>query len=158
METTLISGVPPMKNACSIDINAPIRTVFDIINDSEKHKLWLDGLLETIHEEGYDPTNPLGSRFKQKIREGRKVEVYDGEVTAYKRPKHLGVRVFNAAFSAQVDYRLTSLKKKTHVVFTSEVTFKSVAFRMLAGFSGPMVRGMLEKQLSKLKELAESEG
>jgi uncharacterized protein YndB with AHSA1/START domain len=146
-----------MKNACTIDINAPIGKVFDIINDSEKHKLWLDGLLETIHEAGYDPKHPLGSKFKQKIRDGKKVEVYDGEVTAYKRPRHLGVRVFNEAFSAQVNYRLKTLKKKTHLSFTSEVTFKSVAFRMLAGFSGPMVRGMLEKQLRKLKELAEAE-
>jgi hypothetical protein len=49
------------------------------------------------------------------------------------------------------------LKRKTHLAFTSEVTFKSVAFRMLAGFSGPIVRGMLETQLRKLKEIAEAE-
>ena len=57
----------------------------------------------------------------------------------------------------QVDYRLKSLKKKTHLEFTSEVTFKSVAFRMLAGLSRPIVRGILEKQMTKLKELAEAE-
>jgi uncharacterized protein YndB with AHSA1/START domain len=145
-----------MKNNCTIEIHAPIRVVFDIINDSEKHKLWLDGLEATIHEPGYDPKNPLGSKFQQKIREGGKVEIYDGEVTAFERPKHLGVRVFNTAFSAQVDYRLKSLKKTTRLDFTSEITFKSFAFRMLANVSRPLVRGILEKQMSKLKELAEA--
>ena len=146
-----------MKNVCKIEINAPIRKVFDLINDPEKHKLWLDGLEETIREPGYDPKNPLGSTFKQKIREGRKVEVYDGEVTAFERPRHLGVRVFNEAFSVQVDYRLRSVKKKTNLDFTSEITFKSIAFRMLGNLSRAIVGGILEKQIVKLKELAEAQ-
>ena len=100
-----------MKNICTIEIEAPISKVFDFINDETKHKLWLEGLEETIREPGYDRKNPLGSKFKQKIREGKKIEVYDGEVTAYDRPKHLGARVYNKAFSVQVDYRLTKVKK-----------------------------------------------
>ncbi len=146
-----------MKNVVSIEIHAPMRKVFDLLNDAEKHKLWLDGLEETIREPGYDPKNPLGSKFRQKIREGRKVEVYDGEVTAFERPRHFGVRVHNDAFTAQVDYRLKSLKKVTRLDFTSEITFKSVAFRMLANLSRPIVGGILEKQMTKLKELAEAE-
>ena len=72
-----------MKTICSIDIDAPITKVFDFINDAEKHKLWLDGLEDTIREPGYDRKHPVGSRFQQKIRDGKKIEVYDGEVTAF---------------------------------------------------------------------------
>ena len=79
-----------MKNICTIDIDAPITKVFDFINDASKHKLWLEGLEDTIREPGYDPKNPLGSKFQQKIRDGKKVEVYDGEVTAYDRPQAPG--------------------------------------------------------------------
>ena len=93
------------------------------------------GLEETIREPGYDPKHPVGSKFKQKIREGKKIEVYDGEVTAYERPKHLGARVYNKAFSVQVDYRLTHVKKATHLEFISEVTFHNLAFKMIAGLS-----------------------
>ena len=79
-----------MKNICTVEIAAPIAKVFDFINDEAKHKLWVEGLQETIREPGYDRKHPLGSKFKQKIREGKKVEVYDGEVTAYRAAQALG--------------------------------------------------------------------
>src|SRR6516225_5887278 len=104
-----------MKNICTIDIKAPIGKVFDFINDETKHKLWLEGLDETIREPGYDRKHPVGSKFKQKIRDGKKLEVYDGEVTAYDRPKHLGARVHNKSLSVQIDYRLKNVKKVTHL-------------------------------------------
>jgi uncharacterized protein YndB with AHSA1/START domain len=146
-----------MKNISTVEIEAPITKVFDFINDAEKHKLWLEGLEETIREPAYDPKNPLGSRFRQKIREGKKVEVYDGEVTAFDRPKHLGARVYNKAFTVQVDYRLTKVKKNTHLEFTSEVTFHNLAFKVIAGMSRSIMRAILEKQMKTVKQLIEAE-
>ena len=49
-----------MKNTLSIEIEAPIQVVFDFIHDPQKHKLWLQGLEETIYEPDYDPDHPLG--------------------------------------------------------------------------------------------------
>lgn len=146
-----------MKNVCIIEINAPIGKVFDFINDETKHKLWLEGLEDTIREPGYDRKNPVGSKFKQKIREGKKVEVYDGEVTAYDRPKHLGARVHNKSLSVQIDYRLKHVKKTTHLEFTSEVTFHNLALKMVAGMSRSIMRGILEKQMKTVKELIEAD-
>ena len=111
---------------------------------------------ETIYEPDYDPDNPLGAKFKQKIREGMDVQVYDGEVTAFKKPSHLGVRLSSRSFSAVVDYRLKASKKLTRVEFTSELTFKSVATRAIASVSGPLLRGILKEQMNRLKELAEA--
>jgi uncharacterized protein YndB with AHSA1/START domain len=146
-----------MKNISTIDIEAPIGKVFDFINDDTKHKLWLEGLEETIREPGYDRKHPVGSKFKQRIREGKKIEVYDGEVTAFERPKHLGARVYNKAFSVQIDYRLTHTKKITHLEFSSEVTFHNLAFKMLAGLSGSIMRAVIEKQMKAVKKLIEAE-
>jgi uncharacterized protein YndB with AHSA1/START domain len=146
-----------MKNICTIDIEAPIAKVFDFINDDTKHKLWLDGLVETIREPGYDRKHPVGSKFQQKIREGKKIEVYDGEVTVFERPKHLGARVHNKSLSVQADYRLKSVKKTTHVEFTTEVTFHNVALKLVAGMSRSIMRAVLEKQLKTVKELIEAE-
>jgi len=145
-----------MKNTCSIEIEAPIETVFEFIHDPQKHKLWLRGLEETIYEPDYDPDHPLGANFKQKIGEGKHVQAYDGRVTAFEKPNHLGVRLSSSALTAQIDYRLTCLKKATRVDFTSELTFKSVAFRAMATFSRPLLRGILQEQLNKLKEIAEA--
>ena len=146
-----------MKNIYTVEIEAPIGKVFDFINDEAKHKLWVDGLEETIREPGYDRKHPVGSKFKQKIREGKKVEVYDGEVTAYARPKHLGARVFNKSFTVQVEYRLTQVKKVTHLEFISEVTFHNLAFKLLAGLSKAVTRGIIEKQMKTVKQLIEAE-
>jgi uncharacterized protein YndB with AHSA1/START domain len=146
-----------MKNVCTIEINAPIGKVFDFINDETKHKLWLEGLDETIREPGYDRKHPVGSKFKQKIRDGKKLEVYDGEVTAYDRPKHLGARVHNKSLSVQIDYRLKNVKKVTHLEFTSEVTFHNFALKMVAGMSRSIMRAVLEKQMKTVKELVEAE-
>lgn len=146
-----------MKNICTVDIDAPMTKVFDFINDANKHRLWLVGLEETIREPGYDPKNPLGSKFQQKIRDGKKVEVYDGVVTGYDRPRHLGARVFNKAFSVDIDYRLTKVKKHTHLEFSSEVTFHNLAYKLMAGLSRSIMRAILEKQMTTLKGLIEAE-
>jgi uncharacterized protein YndB with AHSA1/START domain len=146
-----------MKNICTIEIEAPNTKVFDFINDETNHKLWLDGLVETVREPGYDRKKPVGSKFTQKIREGKKIEVFDGEVTAYERPKHLGARVHNKSLSVQADYHLKSVKTTTHVEFTTEVTFNNLALKLIAGMSRAIMRGILEKQMKTVKELIEAE-
>lgn len=72
----------------SQEIVAPIDRVFDLIDDDQKIKLWMDGLEETIYPEGLDREQAVGTTFKQRIREGGRVVEYDGEVTAYDRPHH----------------------------------------------------------------------
>jgi uncharacterized protein YndB with AHSA1/START domain len=146
-----------MKIATSIEIDAPISKVFEILNDADKHKLWLEGLEETIREPGYDPKHPLGSTFVQKIRDGKKLEIYNGEVVAFEKPKHLGVEVSSGGLKAKVDYRLKAHKKKTHLEFTSDLEFKSLAFKLLVTMSQPILRATIEKQLKSLKELVESD-
>ncbi len=146
-----------MNIVCSIEIDAPMSKVFEVLNDSDKHKFWLEGLEETIREPGYDPKHPVGSTFTQKIRDGKKLDVYDGQVVAYEKPKHLGVQVSNGGMTANVDYRLKSLKKKTQLEFTSNLQFKSLAFKLLVNLSQPILRGIIEKQLKSLKELVEAE-
>ncbi len=60
--------------------------------------------------------------------------------------------------TVQVDYRLTKVKKHTHLEFISEVTFQNIAFKMLAGaFSGPFMRSVIDKQMKALKQLIEAE-
>jgi uncharacterized protein YndB with AHSA1/START domain len=146
-----------MKNTCTVQIEAPIEKVFDLIQDPEKHKLWVEELEETTFERDYDPENPLGAKFTQKIREGKEIQVYHGQFIAFKKPSRLGVRLVNKGLSVHVEYRLKALKKLTRVDFTSEITFKSALLRAMAQLSGPFVRSLLQKQMDNLKELAETQ-
>jgi carbon monoxide dehydrogenase subunit G len=147
-----------MKSVYSLDINAPPEKVFDLIHDPDKHVLWLQGVEETRHIEPYDPSNPVGARFKQRIREGGRVKEYEGEVTAFDRPQHLGIRLFSPQFSVQVDYRLTPEGAGTHLDYSADVTCHSRFVGIIARLFGFLMRGILRKQLLKLKELAEVGG
>jgi hypothetical protein len=69
----------------------------------------------------------------------------------------LGARVYNKSFTVQVEYRLTQVKKVTQLEFISEVTFHNLAFKMLAGLSKAVTRGIIEKQMKTVKQLIEAE-
>jgi uncharacterized protein YndB with AHSA1/START domain len=139
-------------------INAPVETVFHLITDPEQHKRWLRGVEETRYAGDYDPSNPVGARFKQRIREGGRVQEYDGEVTAFAPSKHLAIRLTGAQFFVDVDYRLTPEGGGTRLDYAADVTCGSWFFRLMARAFGFMMRGMLRKQMTKLKEIAEAEG
>ena len=145
-----------MKCVYTLDIHAPADKVFDLIHDPEKHKLWLQGVEETRYVGDYDAANPVGTKFKQRIREGGRVKEYDGEVTAFARPKHLGIRLFSPQFSVQVDYRLTPVGDSTRLDYSADVTCGHWFFRLLARLFSFFMKGMLRKQMAKLKELAEA--
>jgi uncharacterized protein YndB with AHSA1/START domain len=144
-----------MKYTYTLDINALPDKVFDLIHDPEKHKLWLQGVEETRYVGEYDPTNPVGTRFRQKIREGGKVREYDGEVTAFSRPSHLGIRLFPPQFSVQVDYRLTPLGTGTRLGYSADLSCGHWFIRLMARVFGFFMWGILKKQMRTLKGLAE---
>jgi carbon monoxide dehydrogenase subunit G len=146
-----------MKHTCTLDINAPPERVFDLIHDPEKHKLWLQGVEETRYLEPSDPVNRVGTKFKQRIRECGRVKEYDGEVTAFDPPRHLGIRLFSAQFSVVVDYRLTPLGHGTRLDYVADVSCGSWFFRMMVRVFSFFMRGFVRKQMLKLKELAEAD-
>jgi uncharacterized protein YndB with AHSA1/START domain len=104
----------------SLDIDAPIEKVFALVDDPERIKLWMKGLEETVYPTPPNRENPVGTRFKQRIREGRRVAEYDGEVTAYDKPTHLAVRIGNEKFLFDVDYRLSDLGGRTQLDYTAQ--------------------------------------
>jgi hypothetical protein len=116
----------------------------------------LQGLEETRYLGDYDPANPLGAKFKQKIREGGRVQEYDGEVTAFDKPKHLGVRIFNKQFSIRVEYRLAPAAGGSQLDYSADIACGSWFFKVIMTVFSFFTRGMLEKQLTKLKEVAEA--
>jgi uncharacterized protein YndB with AHSA1/START domain len=139
----------------SMAVNAPVGKLFDCVEDTEKMKLWMDGLEETIYTTERDPANPVGTKFKQKIREGGRVQEYDGEVMAYEKPEHLAVRIGNRHFQANVDYRFTPTPEGTRLDYTCEITCHNWFVRVMAFMFGWLTKRILRKLMAKLKELAE---
>lgn len=141
----------------SMDINAPIERVFQFIDEEEKTKLWIEELVGNTYIGTFDPKNPVGAKFKQKLKEGGRIAEYDGEVLAYQKPNLLSIRLGNKMFSVDVTYRLSKIPNGTHIDYICKQTFHSLIARITGTlFSGFMNR-VFRKQMTKLKEMAERE-
>jgi uncharacterized protein YndB with AHSA1/START domain len=77
--------------------NCPREVLWRYIEEPAKQKLWMKGLLSN------ESTSPgrtgVGSTFRMVIQEGRKPATYEGDVTAYDRPRRLEIRFWGAAAS-----------------------------------------------------------
>jgi hypothetical protein len=129
-----------------------------LVDDDQKTKLWMDGLEETIYPDGLDRENPVGARFRQRIKEGGRVAEYDGQVTAYDKPRHLGVRIGSSAFTMEVDYRFTETGDSTRLDYSAKMLYANWFSRLMGSLFGWFTRRILNNQMTKLKGLAESGG
>ena len=139
-----------------MDMNAPIEKVFDLVDDDEKIKLWMEGLEETIYTSPHDRENPVGTTFKQKIREGGRVTEYDGIVTDYQKPTHLGIQIGNASFRMQVDYRFSETPTGTRLNYETDMVNPSWIARIMSKLFSWLTKRILNKHMTNLKALAES--
>lgn len=137
-------------------IAAPLERVWELIDDDENLKRWMDGLVDTSYPDGLDRTRPVGTRFVQRIKEGGRVSEYEGVVTAYDRLKHLGIEIGNRVFTMGVDYRLTSVPGGTRLDYTAVMRRGGGFIRVMTVLFGWLTRKILRKQMAKLKALAEA--
>ena len=139
-----------------LEIEAPIGRVFALVDDPQKIKLWMHGLEETVYRTPRNKANPVGTRFTQRIRQGRQLAEYDGEVTAYDKPRHLAVRMGNEKFAFDVDYRLSDLGGRTQLDYTATGADATGLARPAAAFFAFVTRRIAAKQMRRLKKIAES--
>src|SRR5262249_31843191 len=128
---------------------------FEYVNDPEKLREWMQGLEETTYLGDYDPDHPLGTKFKQRIREHGKPKEYEGVVTDYDKPSHLGVKIHCDHFSVQVNYRFSRIPTGTRLDYEAEIMPANFLTRVMLFLFGWLAKGVTKKQLDKLKGAAE---
>lgn len=144
-----------MRVTRTLHVAAPPGAVWTILDDAEKIKLWIPEVVETVHPDGLDRSNAVGTRFVQRIREGGRVKSYDGEVIAYEPERVLGVRLGDGSFSVDTTYRLSAEGKGTRLAFAAEAELKSWIARLMAPVGRLLLGSLVRKQLERLKALAE---
>lgn len=144
-----------MNATFQMDIAAPIETVFDLVDDDEKIKQWMDGVEEISYPDGQDREDPVGKRFNMKIREGGRVADYEGEVLDYDKPNHLAISIGAHSFSMRVDYRFTSIPEGTRLDYVCQPLRASFFIRFIGFCFSWLTKRILKKQMAALKELAE---
>ena len=148
-----------MNITTTTDINSPPATVWTYLDDSEKIKQWMKGVEEDVPtSEG--PTG-VGSTFRMRIREGRQLADYDGEILVYDVNRHMRVRLVGGCMKEPmkmtVDYVLTPIDgdgTRLDYACTGEV---GGVWRLLAPVMKPIVKLQLRGFMRRLKSLAEAE-
>jgi hypothetical protein len=149
----------PFRTEYSMTVAAPIKRVFELLEDAEKSKAWRTGLVSSriTHE---PPGSKVGTTFAETVREGKKTVDYTGEVTHWSPPTELGVRIENAQFFAEVIYRLAAIDdSRTRLRYICHTTLRSRILTWLLGwYVNSAGRKMAEKMMLDLKRAAESNG
>lgn len=128
--------------------------------EPEQQKLWMRGLLE--NKATSDGPTKVGSTFHMCIKEGRKASDYDGEVTAYDPPRHLGICFWGGSFGPhmkmQVDYRLTDLGGRTRLDYLAGCNTEKLPrfVRLMMPLAKIFGRLQLRGFMKTLKRLAEA--
>ncbi|WJE53577.1 SRPBCC family protein [Bacillus cereus] len=141
-----------------MDIQAPIEKAFSYLEDPEKQMKWIQGLEGTEHITTFNPANPVGTKFKQRLRERGRVQEYEGQVIAYKKNSLLGIQLHLPAFLIEVKYQLEVLTDKSCRLFLTEKIEAKTLFTKIMNF---LFRGIIKRTIKKqtilLKQSVEGE-
>ena len=106
------------------------------------------------------PAEPgrVGHTFTQKIKEGGRVTEYEGRITAWEAPAHLGLSLGDRHFTTHVDYRFTAEEGATRLDYSCRVELHNLLARIMGRLFGWLTRRIVRKQMAKLKAVAEEAG
>jgi uncharacterized protein YndB with AHSA1/START domain len=144
-----------MNIAMQVDIEAPLGAVWSFLDDPAKVPLWMPEVAEVLYPRHYDRDNPVGTRFRQIVREGGRKKTYLGDITAYEKPRLLGIRLGDGNDSVVITYRLRPLGTGMRLDYDAETRVTSVPGRFIGLVCRPLTLRNMSRHLTSLKRLAE---
>lgn len=139
-----------------IRINRPPAVVFAWLDEPARVKQWLTTLVEM------QPLTPGVNRVGAKARHiynenGRRVEMEE-ETLIYEPGQHIKIRGTTKGFHMTAEYRLQPDGAGTLLTFESAMHFKSLFMRLLGPLLARAASQSAQKDLQRLKTLAEAQG
>jgi len=144
-----------MLIAVQIDIEAPLDSVWSVLNDESKHFLWIPGVIQTSYPDVYDRQNQAGTRFRQTIRDGRRQKIYLGEVIAYDAPSLLGFRLRDGVSHIDTYYRLRPMGTGTRLDCEVDIAAGTAIGHVFGLVTRFMTARILSRHMDKLKRMTE---
>ena len=141
----------------SVEIAAPPRLVFGLIEDPQVRKLWQQGLEETVDTFHPAGGGKVGSRFVSRIREGGRLREYPGELIAYEAEALYSVRMDDSQYTLTISYSVVPQGPGTRAEFITRIEFHSWFSRLMSPIARLMLGTIMKNQLRSLKELAETD-
>jgi uncharacterized protein YndB with AHSA1/START domain len=145
-----------MELKYNIDIDSPPSKVFDLVADADNLKQWMEGLQESVYLSDFDPDNPVGTRYRQKIKQGDRVVEFEGEITAYDRPHRFSSIIASDQYTVHIDFQFSEIESGTHLDYLASLTDASWTVRLLASTFSSQAQKIVDKQMKNLKTVAEA--
>lgn len=143
-----------MATIFDINIQRPAAEVFVWLDDSNRVKQWLPGLvdIQPITTGG----NRVGARARHVYHENGRTFTMEEETLIYEPDRHVKIRGITDMFELTAEYRLTPTGSGTRLQFESTLTFRNVIFRLLSPLLMWGANKRTEQELQRLKALVES--
>lgn len=136
------------------EMQAPAAEVFQLITSDDKLKLWMTNHISNTYPKGMRPAL-IGTKFIQKVKEGGRKMVYNGEIIAWEPNRHFAVKMGNHAFTAEMHYRLQPKgDNATALSYSANVTYSGWFYKMLGKWFFKYMVKLWEEQLERLKQAA----
>ncbi len=137
-------------------IAAPVPVLWSFLNDDAKLPLWMTEVVDISYPEGQKSENPVGTRFRETLKEGGREKTYDGSITAYDTERLLGVRLMDGRFGVDVRHKLAPTEHGTQLDYTADLALQSLLARVLGFLFKPLPMSILRRHMANLKHVAEN--
>jgi len=141
---------------CKMSVNAPAETVFACVDEPEHIVQWVEGTVEHTYVSDRNPANPVGQRFVQKLRMGKSIKEFQGQVIAWQYPTHFGLHIPSPAYSSEAHFRISPEgPAQSTVDYSIDVTLHKAIVRLLSPLLRVPLTFFVRKQIRRLKACAE---
>jgi len=141
---------------CKMAMNASAETVFACVDRPEQIVQWVEGAVDHVYISERNPANPVGQRFLQKLRMGKSLKEFQGEIIAWEAPTHFGLYIPAPAYSSEAHFRISpDGPTKSTVNYSIEITLHKAIVRLLSPLLRIPLTLFVKKQIGRLKRHAE---
>ena len=145
-----------MLIACSRKVGARPRTVFACVDQPEHILGWVGGIVEHAYLTERTPTSAVGQHFRQRLRQGKQLRTFDGEIIAWEPACHFGLRIPSAAYTSEAHFRISADGPDCSTVdYSIEIALHERRARFLAGLMRIPLGIFVRRQIDRLKTYAE---
>jgi len=141
---------------CKMAMIASAETVFACVDRPEQIVQWVEGAVDHVYISERNPANPVGQRFLQKLRMGKSLKEFQGEIIAWEAPTHFGLYIPAPAYSSEAHFRISpDGPTKSTVNYSIEITLHKAIVRLLSPLLRIPLTLFVKKQIGRLKRHAE---
>jgi hypothetical protein len=141
---------------CKTEVNAAAETIFTCVDRPEHIVQWVEVAVEHTYVTDRNPANPVGQRFIQKLRMGKSVKEFHGEIIAWEAPTHFGLHIPSPAYSSEAHFHISpNGSRRSTVNYSIDVTLHKAFVRLLTPLMRVPLMFFVRKQIGRLKRYAE---